>query len=87
MATDGSGNTCTVDLGGGTSDLDPLMCDINMDQVIDRTDIMMICAARNTAASEPDDPLDIDGNGTINMNDGRQCVRECTLPHCAAAPE
>ncbi len=66
--------------GGGTS---PLMCDVNNDTQIDRTDIQTIFAARNTSATGPDDPRDKDGDGTITILDGRQCVLECTNPNCA----
>jgi len=64
--------------GGGV-----LFCDVNNDGQIDRTDIMAIFAARNTPASGPNDPRDSDGDGTITVNDGRQCVLECTNFRCA----
>jgi len=64
--------------GGGV-----LFCDVNNDAQIDRTDIMAIFAARNTPASGPNDPRDSNGDGTITVNDGRQCVLECTNFRCA----
>ena len=41
-------------------------CDVNGDSIINRTDINLIMAAKNTPASGPTDPRDADGNGTIN---------------------
>ncbi len=66
--------------GGGS---EPMVCDVNSDLQIDRTDIQAIFAARNTSASGPDDPRDKDGDGTITILDGRQCVLECTNLNCA----
>ncbi len=66
--------------GGGTG---PVVCDVNNDLQIDRSDIQLIFAARNTPASGPDDPRDQDGDGTITVLDGRQCVLQCTNPNCA----
>ncbi len=66
---------------GGSGEV--LFCDVNDDRQIDRTDIQAIFAARNTSATGPDDPRDKDGDGTITILDGRQCVLECTNPNCA----
>lgn len=60
---------------------EPIACDLNDDDVVDRQDLNMIVAARNTPAG-PGDPLDIDGSGMIDVNDVRQCTLQCTLPRC-----
>lgn len=57
-------------------------CDVDDDGDVDRNDISLIFAARNTPATGPEDPRDADGNGTINVLDGRQCVLQCTLINC-----
>lgn len=61
-------------------------CDIDNNGIIDRGDISLIMAARNTPASGAEDPRDADGNGTIDANDARQCVLQCTNARCAPAP-
>ncbi len=63
-------------------DVDPLMCDADLDQDVDRQDITTIFGRRNTPATS-NDPLDIDEDGLITVLDARRCSRECTLPRCA----
>ncbi|GGF57557.1 M4 family metallopeptidase [Alteromonas lipolytica] len=63
----------------------PMQCDINGDNFVDRSDIRLITQARNQPA-QPGDPRDNDGNGVINVSDARQCTQLCTLPRCAPAP-
>ncbi len=58
-------------------------CDIDSDNDVDRDDIDLIMAARNTPASGPADPRDPDGNNIINANDARQCALQCTNSQCA----
>lgn len=58
-------------------------CDADGDNDVDRNDIGLIMAARNTPASGPTDPRDADGNGIINANDARQCTLQCTNSRCA----
>ncbi len=58
-------------------------CDVNEDGNVDRNDIGLIMAARNTPANGPNDPRDADGNGTITVLDARQCVLQCTNQGCA----
>ena len=58
------------------------VCDVDNDGDIDRDDVSLIFSARNTPSSGPDDPRDADGNGVVNVLDGRQCVGQCTLPNC-----
>jgi uncharacterized repeat protein (TIGR01451 family) len=61
----------------------PLRGDINGDGIIDRADLMLVLAARNTLADGPNDPRDLNGDGIINVLDARLVVLECTLPRCA----
>ena len=63
-----------------------LVCDVDVDGDVDRTDISLIFARRNTPATGPDDPADADGDGVITVLDGRACVNQCTLPGCASPP-
>lgn len=60
-----------------------LMCDTNDDGVVDITDIRAITAKRNQPAIGPDDPMDWDQNGIIDVRDVRGCQLACTLPRCA----
>lgn len=62
---------------------EPLACDADGDDDVDRDDIGLILSARNTPASGPDDPRDRDGDGVITVLDGRKCVLDCTRPRCA----
>lgn len=59
-------------------------CFINEDDIIDRLDIDLIVAARNTPANSDDDPRDVDRDGTITLLDARQCVLKCTFPRCSS---
>jgi hypothetical protein len=65
--------------------LAPQICDSNGDGQIDLTDINAIFQARDTAATNPDDPRDADGDGIITTNDARRCVLQCTFAGCATA--
>jgi hypothetical protein len=58
------------------------MCDVDIDGDVDRNDINLIAAARNTPADGPDDPRDADGDGVITVLDARTCMRQCTLSRC-----
>lgn len=62
----------------------PLAGDLDGDGDIDRLDIDLILAVRNQSASGPDDPRDIDKNGTIDALDARKLTLSCTRPRCAA---
>jgi hypothetical protein len=59
-------------------------CDVNNDGVIDIADINLIMAARNQAATGPDDPRDSDHDGMITILDGRKCVLACNRRNCAS---
>jgi len=61
-----------------------IACDVNGDGIIERSDISAIFAARGTAVPVgTNDPRDADGDGLITVNDGRQCVLQCTFSRCA----
>jgi len=63
-----------------------LVCDVNTDNVVDRSDIQAIFGLVGTQASGPDDPADLNGDGLITINDARGCVLQCTNPRCAPNP-
>ena len=58
-------------------------CDIDENSVIDMLDIRQIVNHRNQTASDPDDPMDWNQDGIINVLDARGCVLACTNPRCA----
>lgn len=58
-------------------------CDTNLDGAVNIIDIRDIAAHRNQPAADPDDPMDFDQNGVINILDARGCVLACDLPRCA----
>jgi uncharacterized membrane protein len=60
-----------------------LLCDVDSNGYVDRTDINLIYAKRNTPAQGADDPYDWNGDGMIDVLDSRGCTLECTLPRCA----
>ncbi len=57
--------------------------DIDGDRDVDQFDLNRVNAARNKRASGPDDPKDLDKNGTINALDARKLTMLCTRPRCA----
>ncbi len=57
-------------------------CDTNADEVVDIKDIRAIGLNRNQAAAHPDDPMDLDKNGVINVFDARGCQHACSVPNC-----
>jgi hypothetical protein len=60
-------------------------CDTNLDGAVDIIDIRAISMKRNQPAAHPDDPMDWDKNGTINLLDARGCQQACSLPRCAVS--
>jgi hypothetical protein len=58
-------------------------CFVDADADVDRLDVALITAARNTVAAGPGDPRDNDGDRLITVNDARQCAVKCTRPSCA----
>ena len=71
--------TVTVEAGNPCQ----LFGDVDCDGDVDRDDIGLISAARNTPASSPQDRRDLDGDGMITALDARKAVLECTRPRCA----
>jgi hypothetical protein len=59
-----------------------LECDINGDGQVDRNDIGAIFAVRGTRVGAGD-PRDVDGDGTVTVNDARICALRCTNQRCA----
>jgi uncharacterized repeat protein (TIGR01451 family) len=61
-----------------------IACDVNGDGIIERSDISAIFSARGTSVPVGTiDPRDANGDGLITVNDGRQCVLQCTFSRCA----
>jgi len=69
----------------GTTTATPTIrsCDVNVDGSVNKADIGLINAARNTPASGSNDLRDHNVDGVINLYDSRQCVLLCTKPLCA----
>ena len=59
-------------------------CDIDGNEIIDRNDIRAISLKRNQPATDPDDPMDWNQDGVVNVLDARGCVLACTFPRCAS---
>jgi hypothetical protein len=57
-------------------------CDVNGSGTVNKTDVNLITAARNTKAVAGD-VRDQDHNGVIDLNDARQCTVLCAKPLCA----
>lgn len=60
-------------------------CDTNLDGAVNIVDIRDIIAHRNQPAANPDDPMDFDQNGLINVLDARGCSLACDQPRCAVS--
>lgn len=61
-------------------------CDVDKNSYIDREDIRLVTAARNTAAAGPDDPRDGNIDGRIDNRDVVLCTQRCTLTGCSSPP-
>lgn len=57
-------------------------CDVNGNGSVNKTDIALITAARNTRAAAGD-VRDQNHNGVIDLYDARQCTLRCAKPLCA----
>ena len=86
--TDGDGYSDGQEVAAGSDPLEPnsmpaIPGDLDHDGDVDRDDLNIILAARNTPAAGPDDPRDLDGDGMITALDARKLVILCTRPRCA----
>ena len=57
--------------------------DLDDDCDVDRDDLNIVLAARNSPASGPNDPRDLDGDGVITVLDARILITLCTRNRCA----
>ncbi|TFW13196.1 dockerin type I domain-containing protein [Duganella callida] len=57
--------------------------DLNNDGTVDRDDVNILLQSLNAPASGPNDPRDLDHDGSITALDVRKLVAACTLPLCA----
>lgn len=57
--------------------------DIDNDGDVDRDDFGLLIEQRNSPASGPNDPLDLDGDGRITALDARKLMFLCDRPRCA----
>jgi hypothetical protein len=80
-AVDGSGNAAFGLFNVSVSCL--LKGDQDGDCDVDQNDVNVVVAARGQPATGPDDPRDIDGDGSITVLDARQLILMCTRPRCA----
>jgi PKD repeat protein len=82
--TDNAGATATVTTTATITDAPAaIRGDIDGDGDVDSDDLNLILSARNTPASGPDDPRDLDGDGMITALDARQLTLLCTRSRCA----
>jgi predicted extracellular nuclease len=80
-----------AEFGNQTSDHDPDIVrftlpkagDADSDGDVDSADIAAITAARNTSASGPYDPRNLNGDTRIDIVDARLAAAACTRPGCA----
>lgn len=84
FAVDEVGNSasCTQQVTVNETPL-PVQCDLDGDFDVDLDDVMVIFALRGTYSPPSDPAADVNGDGMITINDGRDCVLRCTLPRCA----
>jgi len=86
VATDGDGTLYVASEDGRLYSLEMMFIvpgDLDGDGDVDRDDLNIILAARNTPATGPYDPRDLDGDGMITALDARKLVTLCTRTRCA----
>jgi hypothetical protein len=83
-----SGGTFAVTGGplAQSPDVVELLGDVDGDQDVDQGDLEVVLAARNSPATGPDDPRDLDGDGVITALDARKLILLCTRPRCEGEP-
>lgn len=81
-ATDAAGNTTTLARPYSVAAA-VRACSVDFDGDIDRDDVALVTAARNTPASGPTDPRDPNRSGVIDLADARTCSLRCDRPSCA----
>ena len=72
--TDSANQTASVILDLSVEAAPAIRGDVNHDGVVDRMDLALVVAARNTPATGPDDPRDLDHDGRITVRDARIVV-------------
>ena len=61
----------------------PAPCDIDGNGIVDRLDINAIFKNRGKRASGSSDPMDVNNDGMISINDARICTLRCKNLACA----
>ena len=60
------------------------ICDVDIDNDVDKSDINLIFKQRGDTANGDSDPRDSNENGVIDLFDARICTTRCTLSRCAS---
>ena len=68
---------------GDACEVNVMVGDLDNDRDVDRDDLAILLAARNTMALGPADRRDLDGDSKITALDGRKLTLLCTRPACA----
>jgi hypothetical protein len=61
----------------------PILGDVDLDGDVDKNDVNLILAVRNALASGPNDLRDLNGDGKVDVVDGRKAAVLCTRALCA----
>ncbi|WP_419176160.1 aryl-sulfate sulfotransferase [Desulfosediminicola sp.] len=56
--------------------------DVDGDSDVDRFDLILIKSKINQQVDDPDDPCDLNGDGSITFEDMIEAKSQCTLPSC-----
>ena len=68
---------------GDACEVNVMVGDLDNDRDVDRDDLAILLAARNTMSLGPADRRDLDGDSKITALDGRKLTLLCTRPACA----
>ncbi|MGI9427739.1 MAG: thrombospondin type 3 repeat-containing protein, partial [Bythopirellula sp.] len=71
-----------VDSDGCPTEPQGRVCDVDLDDDVDRRDIRKILRSFGQPASGPNDPRDANGNGRIDLRDALICARACDRRFC-----